>query len=396
MKYKRFNMLFLILIMFSILNIQPISSLSYVAYTFDELYTEADQVILGSVVNQREFLTHTLYEINVEKSYKNSFEHSTIQIKSEELFSDYPDYRTKLSEGQYLLFLIDTGSEYKQNKVFEVKGVIQGVFRIKDDIASNGIFNININGDEIRVADDGNIIFRSIIFPDNMTRYDFQEIKLKFYNEGGQRIAQNFNVSIIGSSDTSNGEKVTNLVRVAANAGRTGESKLELNMSKQGLYDIYVNDTHIESILIHESGYGARGYNFSNIRVELSNLEWSKFKIVFEVTSGYSEYNEVYYRMVVSNGKDEPRLNIPMKSEFEGTDTVTHWYSFGRNTMGTRKIVIWYKGLRVLETTIDLGTGESHSTESDLEKRENSIPGFSCLSLLIGIAIYRKHMTSFL
>ncbi len=393
MSYKRLNKLILIPLIVSIFPVPSVSSLSLIKLTYDDLYTNADHVILGTVVTETDFQTYTYYTMKVENSYKNTFEETTIQILGKTLFNDYPEYRTKLSpEKQYLLFLTDTMTEYQDSKVYEVYGVTQGVFRVEDEIASNGIFNILINDDEIRIADDGHIVFKSIEFPNDMTVYDFREIDLQFYNEGGQFIGQKFNVSFIGSSNTSLGEKVSKIVRVKEYAGRSTSAKITLNMTKPGLYSIFVNGTYIEDVLIHESGYGSQGYNFSNIRIELSNLDWSTYKVVFEVSSEVSGSSEVYYRMV-TNGEGDPEhnthLNIPMVSKFKEAGTVTQWYPFGKNAMGTRKIVIWYKGLRVLETTANLGSGETNFVDLENEP-SNSIPCFTLFPLIFALTLARK------
>lgn len=368
---------------------------------YEQLWEESDTVVLGTVtgITHHGTLTGNIYRIvtfSVESFYKNPLDAETLFIGVEggELgdrgmwVEDQPEF----SVGERaLVFLAETDQTHEGETVYRVYGLFQGKFTVEGDVAhAPGGLYLNISGLEFQPMPEGNVVLAELVIPGNRTVYEVIYGRIGFINTGGQGASRNVTVTYRGVQGPCEGYMNGTTMWVGVGPGGYTGSELRLNFTLPGVYVASVDTEPATTFTIHEAGYMSEDYRFSSLSFDPPEpVAGQTVNVSFRVSTTMDAPSECIYRVKIlppdaMDAWDNP-LSIPMMSLTSPGEAAANWYSFHPDATGAYRVVVWHRGLRVLDETITVAAAPE--TSEPPEDRPTKIPGSPAYALLAGAAV---------
>jgi hypothetical protein len=368
---------------------------------YEQLWEESDTIVLGTVtgITHHGTLTGTIYRIvtlSVERFYKNPLDAETLFIRVEggELgpigvwVEDQPEF--SVCE-RTLVFLAETDQTHEEETVYRVYGLFQGKFTVEGDVAHapGGVY-LNISGLEFQPMPEGNVVLAELVIPGNRTVYEVIYGRIGFINTGGQGSSRNVTVTYRGVQGPCEGYVNGTTMWVGVGPGGYTGSELRLNFTLPGVYVASVDAVPATTFTIHEAGYMNEGYRFSSLSFDPPEPGVGQtVNVSFRVSTTMDAPSECIYMLKIlppdaMDAWDNP-LSIPMMSLTSPGEAAVNWYSFHPDATGAYRVVVWHRGLRVLDETITVAAAPE--TGEPPEERPTEIPGSPASALLAGAAI---------
>jgi len=367
---------------------------------YEQLWEESDTIVLGTVtgITHHGMLSGMIYRIvtlSVERFYKNPLDAETLFIRVEggELgdrgvwVEDQPEF----SVGERaLVFLAETDQTHEGETVYRVYGLFQGKFTVEGDVAHapDGLY-LNISGQEFQPMPEGNVVLAELVIPGNRTVYEVIYGSIGFINTGGQGASRNVTVTYRGVQGPCEGYENGTTMWVGVGPGGYTGSELRLNFTLPGGYVAFVDAEPATTFTIHEAGYMNEGYGFSDLSFEPPEpVAGQMVNVSFRVSTTMDTPSECIYRLKIlppegMDAWDNP-LSIPMMSHTSPGEAAVNWYNFHPNAEGVYKVVVWHRGLRVLEETVTVAVAQE--TDRSPGEGPTEIPGSPASALLAGAA----------
>jgi len=367
---------------------------------YDQLWEESDTVVLGTVtgITHHGTLTGMIYRIvtlSVESFYKNPLDSENLFIRVEggEIGSmgvwveDQPEF----SVGERtLVFLAETDQTHEGETVYRVYGLFQGKFTVEGDVAhALGGLYLNISGLEFQPMPEGNVVLAELVIPGNRTVYEVIYGSIGFINTGGQGASRNVTVTYRGVQGPCEGYENGTTMWVGVGPGGYTGSELRLNFTLPGVYVASVDAEPATTFTIHEAGYMSECYSFSDLTFDPPEpMAGQMVKVSFRVSTTMDTPSECIYRLKIlppegMDAWDNP-LSIPMMSHTSPGEAAVNWYNFHPNAEGVYNVVVWHRGLRVLEETVTVAVAQE--TDRSPGEGPTEIPGSPASALLAGAA----------
>jgi hypothetical protein len=138
------------------------------------------------------------------------------------------------------------------------------------------------------------------------------------------------------------------------------------------VYDVFLDDDFVKQVTVYDVGFGAADVVFSDLRTNPDPAKmYSKFQIMFNVTHLGDSSFDCYYRLMVMPENGGRGLSIPMYSSFDGAETVSQWYDIKREDNSKLNVVIWYKGMRILEDVVEVEVSFGDEIEIEVDDPNN-------------------------
>jgi len=375
---------------------------------FEQLWEGADTVVIGTV----EEITHhwgergliyRIVKLGAERYYKDPSDAETLHIRVEGgtigdqgvWVEDQPEFDV----GEHvLLFLSLTEEKFGDEPLYEVYGLFQGKFVVRDGTAIGpGGVCLEITEDSITLRPEGEAYLVECEFEEPVIACDIACCRLGFTNDGGQPDYRNFTITFRGVEGPAAGREETHYVWGGASPGGYGGENLELNFTEPGVYEVLVDGVRFRNFTVHETGFPGKEYEFTELKIEpVEALVEQRVNITFSVKSLLDEPSKCLYRLkVVSDdetiGETNLASNIPMMSELQGSDSQTVEWWEERRVPGTYTVSVWHRGERVLQGTFTVGS-ESAQTKGPPQLGPTAgpspfIPDLRYLAIMTGLAM---------
>jgi len=210
-----------------------------------------------------------------------------------------------------------------------------------------------------------------------------------FINTGGQGASRNVTVTYRGVQGPCEGYENGTTMWVGVGPGGYTGFELRLNFTLPGVYVAFVDAEPSTTFTIHEAGYMSGGYRFSDLTLDPPEpMVGQMVNVSFRVSTTMDRPSEYCYRLKILppeavDAWDNP-LSIPMMSHTSPWEAAVNWYNFHPDAIGVYKVVVWHRGLRVLEETVTVAA----APETNLPPGEGptEIPGSPVSALLAGAA----------
>ena len=391
----------LLLTLFLVCILTPSAHGLMIEIPYEQLWEESDTVVLGTVTGTTHhgMLSGMIYRIvtlSVESFYKNPLDAETLFIRVEggELgdrgvwVEDQPEF----SVGERaLVFLAETDQTHEGETVYRVYGLFQGKFTVEGDVAHapDGLY-LNISGQEFQPMPEGNVVLAELVIPGNRTVYEVIYGSIGFINTGGQGASRNVTITYRGVQGPCEGYENGTTMGVGVGPGGYTGSELRLNFTLPGGYVAFVDAEPATTFTIHEAGYMNEGYGFSDLTFDPPEpVAGQMVNVSFRVSTTMDTPSECIYMLKIlppdaMDTWDNP-LSIPMMSSTSPGEAAVNWYSFHPDATGAYRVVVWHRGLRVLDETITVAAAPE--TGEPPEERPTEIPGSPASALLAGAAV---------
>ena len=391
----------LLLTLFLVCILTPSAHGLMIEIHYEQLWEESDTIVLGTVtgITHHGMLSGMIYRIvtlSVESFYKNPLDAETLFIRVEggELgdrgvwVEDQPEF----SVGERaLVFLAETDQTHEGETVYRVYGLFQGKFTVEGDVAHapDGLY-LNISGQEFQPMPEGNIALAELVIPGNRTVYEVIYGSIGFINTGGQGASRNVTITYRGVQGPCEGYENGTTMWVGVGPGGYTGSELRLNFTLPGGYVAFVDAEPATTFTIHEAGYMNEGYGFSDLTFDPPEpVAGQMVNVSFRVSTTMDTPSECIYMLKIlppdaMDTWDNP-LSIPMMSSTSPGEAAVNWYSFHPDATGAYRVVVWHRGLRVLDETITVAAAPE--TGEPPEERPTEIPGSPASALLAGAAV---------
>lgn len=352
---RKESKIFLFMLMFLLSTVFPVSA-AMVRLPFEQLMSESDIIITGNTTDVTQSGIYQYFRVEIENYYKSPETDSTIYVKVKGgqgmWFEDQPELKVGK---KYLLFLTDTDENYLSNPVYTVYGLFQGVYTVEGEFATGHPSNLIVTEDSISLAPPGNLSMVGFWFPEDLPVYELDTALMEFESNGGQTIHGRYYVLFRGVEGPCIGIDVIEKIDVQVHAGGGTQKGIEVNFTLPGVYDVFLNNTFVEQVTVYDVGHGAEDVVFSDFRTDPAPpLVNRKLRFRFNVTYNGSSALKCYYRFVVTPINENQWLNIPMVSEFNGSETKSSGYEIRRDDDADLRVVVWYKGQRVIDELVEV------------------------------------------
>lgn len=367
---------------------------------YEQLWEEADTVVLGTVtgITHHGTSTGTIYRIvtfSVEGFYKNPLDAEILFIRVEggELgdrgmwVEDQPEF----SVGERaLVFLAETDQTHEGETVYRVYGLFQGKFTVEGDVAHapGGVY-LNMSGLEPQPMTEGDVVLAELVIPGNRTVYEVIYGGIGFINTGGQGASRNVTVTYRGVQGSCEGYENGTTMWVGVGPGGYTGFELRLNFTLPGVYVASVDAVPAATFTIHEAGYMSEGYVFSGLTFDPPEpVAEETVNVSLRVSTTMDAPSECIYRLKILppeavDAWGNP-LSIPMMSSTSPGEAAVNWYSFHPDAAGAYRVVVWHRGLRVLDETVTVAAAPE--TSEPPGEGPTEIPGSPASALLAGAA----------
>jgi len=389
-----------LLILFLVCILTPSAHGLMIEIPYEQLWEESDTIVLGTVtgITHHGTLTGMIYRIvtlSVERFYKNPVDSENLLIRVEggEIgdrgvwVEDEPEF--SLGE-RTLVFLAETDQTHDEETVYRVYGCVQGKFIVEGDTAhAPGGLYLNISGLEFKPMPEGTVVLAELVIPGNRTVYEVIYGSIGFINTGGQGASRNVTVTYRGVQGPCEGYENGTTMWVGVGPGGYTGFELRLNFTLPGVYVAFVDADPATTFTIHEAGYMSGGYGFSDLTFDPPEpMVGQMVNVSFRISTTMDTPSECYYRLKIRpteimEGSDNP-LSIPMMSSTSPGEATVNWYNFHPDATGVYKVVVWHRGLRVLEETVTVAAAPETAEPPGEETTE--IPGSPAAALLAGAA----------
>jgi len=333
----------------------PVSA-AMVRIPFEKLMSNSDTIVTGKTTNVTQIGDYQYFRLEVENYYKNPKTDTILYVKVHGGPRLWVEDQPELDIGkEYLLFLSDTEEQYNTRPVYTVYGLFKGVYTLEGEFAKGHPENVIVTEDDLSLAPPGNLSFAEFRFPENLPVFELDTALFEFENNGGQIIRGKYLVSFKGVDGLCEGIDISEKLNVYVHAGGGTQKGVEVNFTLPGLYDVFLNETIIDQITVYEAGHGAEDVVFSSFRTDPAQpLVNRRLRLRFNVTYNGTPPLNCYYRLVVTPRNEAQWLSIPMVTHFNESGTKGSGYEVRREDDSDLRVVVWYKGQRVVDGLVEV------------------------------------------